>query len=166
MRFILIVAIVCLCSSCDTLNNGVDNIVEVGKTIWGSSTRALEAARDKAITKTYDKSYWDCVRSAISVVGKKKWVIFKKDEIKGYMVVMGVKGCVNTTEIGVFFDELSDTQTRIEVSSLSTNAKRKVAKILFHGLDIAFGYLPPDPPEPVDLTKTDQNTTTPAVPSR
>ncbi len=107
-------------------------------------------ARDKAITKTYDKPYWDCVRSAIAVVHKKHWVIFKKDEIKGYMVVMGVKGSVNTTEIGIFFDELSDTQTRIEISSLSTNAKRKVAKALFHGLDIAFGYLPPDPPEPAE----------------
>ena len=145
MRLILIVLILCVCSSCDTLNKAGDNTVEIGKTIWGSSTRALEAARDKAITKTYDKPYWDCVRSAISVVRKNNWVIFKKDEIKGYMVVMGVKGCVNTTEIGIFFDELSDTQTRIEISSLSTNAKRKVAKGLFHGLDIAFGYLPPNP---------------------
>ena len=80
------------------------------------------------------------------------------------MVVMGVHGCVNTTEIGIFFDELSDTQTRIEVTSLSTNAKRKVSKALFHGLDIAFGYLPPDPP-PAPTAKTgdsqsDQNTTT------
>jgi hypothetical protein len=158
----LIIAIACGCSSCTTLNNGVDDTVECAKTIWGSSTRALEKARDNAITKTYDKSYWDCVRSAIAVVEKKyHWVIFKKDEIKGYMVVMGVKGCVDTTEIGVFFDELSDTQTRIEITSLSTNAKRKVAKGLFHGLDIAFGYLPPDPPEPKDLTKTDQNISTP-----
>ena len=156
MRFILIAAGVFLFSSCSVW----DNTVEVGKTLWGSSTRALEQARDNAITKTYDKPYWDCVRSSITFA-KKHWVVFKKDEIKGYMVVMGVKGCVNTTEIGVFFDELSDTQTRIEISSLSTNAKRKVAKALFHGLDIAFGYLPPDPPEPEELTKTGQNTTTP-----
>ena len=144
-----------LCSSCASLNNGVDNTVEFGKTLWGSSTRALEKARDRAITRTYDRSYWDCVRSAVDVSNSKKWVIFKKDEIKGYMVLMGVKGAVNSTEFGVFFDELSDTQTRIEVSSLSTNAKRKVAKALFHGLDVAFGYLPPDPPEPEELSKTD-----------
>jgi hypothetical protein len=161
MRLFLTIAIICLCSSCTALNYGVDNTVEITKTIWGSSTRALEQARDNAITKTYDKPYWDCVRSSIAVAGKRKWVIFKKDEIKGYMVVMGVKGCVNTTEIGVFFDELSDAQTRIEISSLSTNAKRKVSKGLFHGLDIAFGYVPPDPPEPVDLPKTNQNATIP-----
>ena len=124
-----------------------DNTQEVAKTLWGSSTRALEQARDNAITRTYDKPYWDTLRKAKAVVEKNKWIIFKKDEVKGYMVVMGVKGCVNTTEIGLFFDEVSDKQTQIEVSSLSTNAKRKVAKALFHGLDIAFGFLPPDPPE-------------------
>jgi hypothetical protein len=156
-RFILIIAIVCLCSSCETLNKAADNTVEFAKTIWGSSTRVLEAKRDKAIIKTYDKPFWDCVHSAVAVVGKKKWVIFKKDEIKGYMVVMGVKGCVDTTEIGIFFVELSHSQTRIEISSLSTNAKRQVAKGLFHGLDIAFGYLPPELPEP-----TTPNTTKPA----
>ena len=165
MPFIfLIVAFACFCSSCDTLNTAGDNTVEVAKTVWGSSTRALEAARDKAITKTYNKSYWDCIRSATAVVDKKyHWVIFEKDEIKGFMVVMGVKGCVNTTEIGIFFDELSDTQTKIEVSSLSTNAKRKVAKGLFHGLDIAFGYLPPDPPEPKEAPKTNQSAMIPAL---
>ena len=153
MRFILMTAFVFLFSSCAVW----DNTVEVGKTIWGSSTRALEAARDRAITKTYNKPYWDSVRSTIAVVEKKHWLIFKKDEIKGYLVIMGVKGCVNTTEIGIFFDELSDTQTRIEISSLSTNAKRKVSKALFHGLDIAFGYLPPDPPEPkAQINKDDE----------
>jgi hypothetical protein len=85
------------------------------------------------------------VRKSIKVIKKQKWVIFQKDEIKGFIVVMGIHGNVNTTEVGIFFDELSDNQTRIEISSLSTTAKRKVAKGLFHDLDIAFGYIPPDP---------------------
>ena len=159
MRSILILSILCLCSSCTFLSHPIDNTVEFGKTIWGSSTRALDQARDKAITKTYDKPYWDSVRSAIAVIEKKHWIIFKKDEVKGYIVVMGVRGCVNTTEIGIFFDELSDTKTKIEVSSLSTNAKRKVSKALFHGLDIAFGYLPPDPPEPKEVPVPGQSAT-------
>ena len=135
-----------LCSSCVLVDTGE----EFAKTLWGSSTRALEHAREGAITKTYDKPYWDCVHGVITVVRQEKWVIFKKDEIRGYMVLMGIKGAVNTTEVGVFFDELSDSQTRIEISSLSTNAKRKVAKALFHELDIIFGFLPPDTP-PVNV---------------
>lgn len=145
MKMLLMLFVtVFLCSSCSLLDNGQ----EFAKTIWGSSTRALEKARDNAVTRTYDKSYWECVRAAITVVNQNKWVIFKKDEIRGYLVLMGIKGSVNTTEVGVFFDELSDTQTRMEITSLSTNAKRKVAKALLHGLDIIFGLVPPDPPEP------------------
>jgi len=166
LYFILLLSI-CLFSSCSVIQHGVDNTVEVTKTIWGSSTRALEQARDRAITRTYSKSYWDCIRSTIAVIKKNHWVIFKKDEVKGYMVIMGLKGAVNTTEIGLFFDELSDHQTEIEISSLSTNAKRKVARALFHGLDIAFGYIPPDVETPTSVgtetsisTGTDTATTT------
>ncbi|MBF0504961.1 MAG: hypothetical protein HQL14_07660 [Candidatus Omnitrophica bacterium] len=139
-----------------------DNSQEFAKTLWGSSTRALENARDNAVTKTYDKSYWDCIRNATTVAEKNKWTIFKKDEVKGYLVLMAIKGSVNTTEVGVFFTELSDVQTRVEISSLSTNAKRKVAKALFHGLDIAFGYLPPDPSDPKETDNKDTNQVQPA----
>lgn len=138
----------------------IDGGVELTKTVWGSSTRALEQARAEAITKTYDKGYWDVLRSAVEFSQKKGYVIFKKNEIKGYMVLMGIKGSVNTTEVGVFFVELGDSRTRVEVSSLSTNAKRIVAKALFHGLDIAFGLVPPDP-EPVieEKAKPDEQKT-------
>ncbi len=151
MRFILIIPIVLLCSSCAVINGGQ----EFTKTIWGSSTRVLEQARDTAITKTYDKPYWDCVRQSIDILKDQKLVIFKKDEVRGYVVVMGIKGSVDTTEVGVFFDEMSDEQTRLQISSLSTNAKRKLAALLFHQLDIAFGLAPPDPvvEEPVNDRK-------------
>ena len=145
MRFALVLITLMMCSSCMIIDGGV----EVGKTIWGSSTRALENAKRKAITKTYDKEYWTCVRAALEVVKKNNWTIFKKDEVQGYLVLMGIPGAVDTTEVGVFFEELSDEKIHIEITSLSTNAKRKVAKALFHGLDIAFGLVPPDPEEPV-----------------
>ena len=55
------------------------------------------------------------------------------------------------------FIELNDNQTQVEVYSLSTNAKRVVAKNLFHGLDIEFGYAPPDlEPKPTDTTKSEK----------
>ncbi len=120
---------------------------DLPKTIWGSSTRALEEARSNAITKTYDKGYWDCFGAALDVAKKKSYVIFEKDEVRGFMVIIGIPGAVNTTEVGIFFVELNDHQTRIELSSLSTNAKRIVAKNLFHGMDIVFGLATPDKEE-------------------
>ncbi len=131
---------------------GCGTVQEFSKTLWGSSTRVLEEARSNAITKTYDQDYWKCIRASIEFLEKKKYVIFKRDEIRGYLVVMGIPGSVDTTEVGVFFVELNDHQTRIELSSLSTNAKRLLSKPLFHGLDIAFGLVPPDP-EPVEMPK-------------
>ena len=156
MRLILTVVMGVFLSGCAVVDGGV----ELTKTIWGSSTRALEEARANAIVKAYDKGYWDVLRASVGVVEKKKYVVFKKDEVKGYMVVVGVRGSVNTTEVGIFFVEVSDNQTRIEVSSLSSNAKRIVSKALFHGLDIAFGLVPPDPkgPIPEDEQKNEQKT--------
>ena len=141
MRFILAVVMGIFLNGCVVIDGGI----ELTKTIWGSSTRALEEARPQAIVKTYDQNYWKVVRAAEEFSQKKEYVIFKKDEAKGYMVLMGIKGSVNTTEVGIFFVEVNDTQTRIEISSLSTNAKRIVAKALFHGLDVSFGLAPPDP---------------------
>ena len=151
MRFIAAVLMAVFLSGCVVIDGGV----ELTKTIWGSSTRALEQARAQAIAKTYDKSYWETLRASLEIVQKKSYTVFKKDEVRGYMVLLGIKGSVNTTEVGVFFVELNDRQTRIEVSSLSTNAKRIVSKALFHGLDIAFGLLPPDPPQPVAVADED-----------
>jgi len=124
--------------------SGCAGLRDVPKTLWGSSTRVLEDQRKNALTRTYEKGYWDCFKAAVKTLTKKKYVIFKKDEVRGYMVIMGIPGAVNTTEVGVFFVELNDHQTRIELSSLSTHAKRLLAKGLFHGMDIVFGLVPPD----------------------
>lgn len=124
--------------------SGCAGLKDVPKSIWGSSTRVLEEARSNAISKTYDKGYWDCVRTAIDVLNEKGYVIFKKDEVRGVFIIMGIPGSVNTTEVGMFFVELDDHQTRIELASLSTNAKRLLSKPFFHAMDIAFGLAPPD----------------------
>ena len=123
---------------------GCAGLMDVPKTILGSTTRVLEEARINAITKTYEKGYWDCFKAALSVVEKKKYVLFQKDEVRGFMVIMGIPGSVDTTEVGVFFVELNDHQTRIELSSLSTNAKRVLSKHLFHGIDVVFGLAAAD----------------------
>ncbi len=148
MRSLGLVLMVLFLSGCAVVDGGV----ELTKTIWGSSTRALEEARTTAIAKTYDKDYWAVVRVALSS-SEQIGQIFKKDEVRGYFVLIGIKGCVDTTEVGVFFVEVNDHQTRVELSSLSTNAKRIAAKALFHKLDIDFGLAPPDPEAPIAKDK-------------
>lgn len=139
---VVVITLLCFFSAGCAL---IDGAAESVKTVWGSSTRALERVRYKAISKTYDKPYWDVVRAAINAAEHNRYVIFKRDDVQGYCVLMGIPGSVNTTEVGVFFAEISESQTRVEVASLSTNAKRFASKGLFHAMDVEFGLAPPDP---------------------
>ena len=136
---IIAVVIAVLLSGCSPL--------EISRTVWGSSTRALEEARVNGIIKTYDATVERCYEEALKAAQEAEYEVFIQDKSRAVIVVMGIKGSVNTTEVGVFFVEVNDRQTRIEISSLSTNAKRIVAKGLLHGLDVAFGLAAPDAPK-------------------
>ena len=114
-------------------------ITEVGRTAWGTSTRALNDERVDAITLTYE-CYYDACYSAVLDLTKNQLVddqliekevtLFQQNYIKGYIVLMGVEGNVDTTEVGVFFSHIKQNVTKIEISSLSATAKEKVAEAI------------------------------------
>jgi len=138
---------------------------ETVKFIWGSSTKNLENARVDAINKTYKCSFNDCYDSVL-ILARSEPVYVKKyneegEEIddegnvkapdpggffdvfidnraKKHIVVMGIAGNVDTTEVGIFFSQPNLTTVKLEVSSLSSNAKRKVAEAIFEELDLHF----------------------------
>ena len=145
----------------------VPQLKETAKFIWGSSTKSLENARDDALVKTYHASFNDCYE-AVLALGREKRVyidyrnveedstegneevdvnvpvvggyfdVFIKNRKKRLIVVMGIKGNVDTTEAGIFFTQPTSTTVKLEVSSLSSNAKRNVAEIVFNELDLRF----------------------------
>ena len=55
---------------------------------------------------------------------------------------MGIAGNVDTTEVGIFFDDMGQGTVRVEISSLSSTAKRKVAKAVFAELEKHFSTPP------------------------
>ena len=61
--------------------------------------------------------------------------IFIQDRIKGMIIVYGIEGNVNTTEVGIFFSSISSKTTKIEVTSLSSSAKEKIAEYVFNYLN-------------------------------
>ena len=111
--------------------HGCARIQETTKVIWGSSTRALEEARSEAVAKVYQCSFEECYKEVSKIIELEELEIFIKERVKKYIVIIGIKGSVNTTEVGVFFTVLNEHETKIEISSLSTNAKVKVADIFF-----------------------------------
>lgn len=63
--------------------------------------------------------------------------LFIKDADQRFVIVMGIPGCVNTTEVGIFVTSL-EQGAAIEISSLSTIAKIKAAEIVFEELQKSF----------------------------
>lgn len=83
----------------------------------------------KAATSTeFDSAYNVDVKPKLQK--GKNFDVFLKDRRKNVIVVMGVPDHVNTTEVGIFFTPV-DGGTRVEVTSLSTGAKVKVAEMIF-----------------------------------
>ena len=113
---------------------GCAQTAETVKVVWGSSTRALKEARAEAVREEFPLAYDACFREILQIAGTEKWEIFIKDKNQGTIVIMGIPGNVNTTEVGIFLDKEGVSQTKVEVSSLSSSAKLKVSEILFEEL--------------------------------
>lgn len=153
---------------CAAFLAGCAPIQEMTKTLWGSSTRALEDARVDAEVKNFNCSYDSCFDAVVKLARKESQTrsynntgktldglfgkadsttatpmidaaddtfdIFIKDYVSRHIVVLGIKGNVNTTEVGIFFTQIKPNETKIEISSLSTTAKEKVTRIVFESL--------------------------------
>lgn len=98
-------------------------------------TRAQEVRDEETRAQEIDRVETD---SDDEEVQKNYFNIFINDRKKGHIVVMGIEGNVGTTEAGIFFSQPSLTTVKIEVTSLSESAKRKVAQIVFDEMDSRF----------------------------
>lgn len=68
--------------------------------------------------------------------------VFLKDRRRQVIVLMGIPGSVDTTEVGIFFNGLTSDVTEIEISSLSRQARDTTAQLFFPRLEQAFGETP------------------------
>ncbi|MDP2654767.1 MAG: hypothetical protein Q8Q08_12175 [Candidatus Omnitrophota bacterium] len=139
-RFLIFV--VCLAAAA---GSGCAHVTETGKTLWGSSTRQLESARDGAVAKTYRCAFADCFDTVLKLTAdlpagateeqiKNHMVLFIKNPAKKMIVVMGVPGSVDTTEVGIFFTPSGNGALKVDLSSLSSSAKANAAELVFKQL--------------------------------
>lgn len=114
------------------------------KNIVGFSTRSLEAARVNASYQSYAASQEDIFRAVLDISVKEKYNVFMKDEIRGMIVVMGIPGAVDTTEVGIFITQTSKPGVvKVELSSRSSPAKRTVALAVLNKLGELFKAVTP-----------------------
>ncbi len=104
---------------------------EVVKKIWGSSTQTLERARMNAASQSFAIPYDEGFKEILQIAATQKWEIFLKDKQEGVIVVMDIPGAVDTTEVGIFVDADGADKIKVDITSLSSNAKLVAADILF-----------------------------------
>lgn len=113
---------------------GCGHLREAAKVVWGSSTKALEDNRASATVKTYECFAGACFDTIVTTAKDKKYEVFISDRANNRIVVMGVPGGIETTEIGIFITPLKLKESKIEVVSLSSIAQATVSSVLFDAL--------------------------------
>ena len=125
------------------------------KKVAGTSTSTLQENRAQGLSQTFFCTYQDCYNAIIALGRRpdpvKPWIhddspdpgvftIFMSDLYANppYIILMGIEGSVDTTEVGVFLERLTDDTIRVDVSSLASGAKRTAAQIIFKHLENNF----------------------------
>jgi hypothetical protein len=121
------------------LFGGCAFVKDAPRNVMGFSVRDIEAARGNASSQVYQAASADIFKAVIEEFQLKKYYVFTKDEIRGFISVMNIPGVVDTTEVGVFITALpAGKGVKVELSSRSTPAKRIVALALFEKLGEKF----------------------------
>lgn len=141
-KFLLIITSVLFLSGCA-------HVQEVAKSIWGSSTKALEEARDTATVKMYECFPGACFDKILEIAAKQEYEPFIKDRKRNIIVVVNTRPMAamvggetpvgaDTTEVGIFITPLKLKEVKVEIVSLSSSAQQRVSNVVFSGLDSAF----------------------------
>jgi len=122
------------------------HVHEVVKKIWGSSTMTLEKERSNAFSSQFECTFEQCYEFVLSYARNEEseidpenrfFDVFIKDPVKAHIIVLGLEGNVDTTEVGIFFYPV-ESGIGVDVTSLSTSAKRKVSEFIFRKLEEQF----------------------------
>lgn len=134
--FILAAVFVFTCCGC------AGGPVEFGKQIFGFSTKALEDNRDTGVSKTFDKSFDACYQAVRDALTKMNASVFVEKYHNHLVVALGFEGALDTTEVGIFFDEVTDNKTIIDIVSFNRALQIKVSDEVFAFLDVRFKIEP------------------------
>lgn len=114
--------------------SGCASMKEAGKKVWGSSMEHLESKRSEGLSETFALTVDEAFLRAEQAIVKSGAEVYLKDESRGYLAAMKFFGHVDTTQAGVFFTQLSDGTTKVEVASLSPYLVEDVSAMVFDAL--------------------------------
>ena len=75
------ICLIVVCSAgCSCLKKTALNVIEAPKIIWGSSTRALEQARDRAVSRSFECRFEECFDAVIKMTSAEAVAILSPQE--------------------------------------------------------------------------------------
>lgn len=138
-KFLVLLLVALIATGCETF-----------KAVLGTSIRHLEEARETALSASYDCDLDECFDAVLSLSrneamgdplgGKKAFEVFSKDRIRSYIVLMGIEGNIETTEVGVFLTP-KKKGVDIDISSLSSSAQERAATAIFNELNLRYNKI-------------------------
>lgn len=119
------------------LLSGCARVTESCKILLGTTSSALEKAKDSptAQAEIFKTDYPSLYQQVFDLLKKKKLYIFLHSQKKHRIVTMNFNGPDDTTEVGIFFEEIKPQETRLIIASLSPTHLKMAAKIIFSGIE-------------------------------
>lgn len=102
--------------------------VEVFKAFFAVSTTELEELKKDALSKVFEYDYKRCYEKTLALTEKipdTQIYAKKKDMIAVYC------SALNSTPVGIFFEEIDASHTKVLISSASSRAKEWIASNVF-----------------------------------
>ncbi len=113
---------------------GCARISETTKLVMGTSVTDLYNAKDKGRSQIFEYDYPSCYKRVFLILKKMKAYIYLHSMEKHRIVAMEFQDFNNTTEVGIFFSEVSSKRTKVEISCLSHSVLEGVSEKIFSAL--------------------------------
>lgn len=122
------------CFAAGVIFNGCATSIETSRKIMGTSIEALDEARAEGKSQTVELDYPACYQKVITILKKMKAHIFLHSQKRKRIVAMNFRDLNNTTEVGIFFTQVTPNSTKVEISCLSHSVLENVSDKIFSAL--------------------------------
>jgi len=113
--------------------------VELTKQILGVSIKSLKEEQIGRKSKVFNYDYSSCYEKTLQVLKEMGVYIFRKSKRGHYIVAMNFdkvfEKCIDTTEVGVFFEEINREQTRVDIKCGNLDLVKFIAREVFPRLE-------------------------------
>lgn len=105
--------------------------------LFGADVKGLSEIKE-AHVKVFDKDVPSCYERTRFILTR--WGAVAYDKVRNeYIVAMELEkvfpSCINTTELGIFFNEIEPNKTEVRVTSLNYNLSKAASRKLFYYLE-------------------------------